>query len=229
MDVSRVQWDQARRIISTRHPPIDLFEDIADPGDWEALIRLEMKTNRRLKQSVGRLSLVPAERRVGGPGASYVMAPFVYVSQEWSGRFHDGTFGAYYAAESFETAVEETRHHRAELYRAAGERPGWFSQFLELIGAVDNAFHDLRIDPQKNACLHPDDYCPSQDLARRLRDEGSNGLVFPSVRRDGGECVAAFWPDAVAVPRPGRMLTYHFDGERINFIRDETNNMIHEF
>ena len=229
MDVSRVQWDDARRIISTRHPPVDLFEDIADPRDWELLISLEMKTNGRVMQNVGRLNLVPPERRVAGPGASYVMAPFVYVSEDWSGRFHDGTFGAYYAAESFETALEETRHHRAEIYRAAGDAPGWFSQFRELIGSVDSAFHDLRVAAEHDVILNPDDYGASQRLARELRGDGSNGIVFPSVRRPGGECVAAFWPDVIGVPRTGRVLSYHFDGERIDYVRDETNNQILEF
>lgn len=229
MDVSRVQWDEARRIISTRHPPVDLFEDIADPRDWEALISLEMKTNSRVMQDVGRLDLVPPDRRVSGPGASYVMAPFVYVSTDRDGRFNDGTFGAYYAAESFETALEETRHHRAEIYRAAGDEPGWFSQFLELIGPVDNEFHDLRGAPEYEEFLDPDGYGASQNLARRLRAEGSNGIVFPSVRRPGGECVAAFWPNVIGVPQQGRVLTYHFDGQRIDYVRDETNDRMYEF
>ncbi|TIN69406.1 MAG: RES domain-containing protein, partial [Mesorhizobium sp.] len=33
----RVDWPQTFRIIRSIHPPIDLFEDIADPRDWEAL------------------------------------------------------------------------------------------------------------------------------------------------------------------------------------------------
>ena len=57
----------------------------------------------------------------------------------------------------------------------------------------------------------------------------ANGIVFPSVRRPGGECVAAFWPDVIGVPSTGRVLTYHFDGERIDYVRDETNNKILAF
>ena len=33
----RVRWKQAYRIIRSIYPPVDLFEDIADPRDWEAL------------------------------------------------------------------------------------------------------------------------------------------------------------------------------------------------
>ena len=32
--VSTIEWQDAVRIIRSIHPPIDLFEDIADPADW---------------------------------------------------------------------------------------------------------------------------------------------------------------------------------------------------
>ena len=43
-----VAWPGAVRIIRSRFPPIDLFEDIADPRDWPLIIAAEMKTNPRL-------------------------------------------------------------------------------------------------------------------------------------------------------------------------------------
>ena len=67
---SEVDWSDARRIVSTRHPPIDLFEDIADPADWPLLGAAEAKTNPRVAATLGMLDLVPTERRVGGPGSS---------------------------------------------------------------------------------------------------------------------------------------------------------------
>src|SRR5258708_25082800 len=33
----RLQWTPGYRIIRTIYPPVDLFEDIADPADWELL------------------------------------------------------------------------------------------------------------------------------------------------------------------------------------------------
>jgi len=219
--VTRLSWPRTHRITSTRHPPIDLFEDIADPSKWDAIASGESKSNARVAASIGRLELVPAERRVGGPGSSYVMAPFVHVSPRFKGRFHDGSFGAYYAANRFETAVAETTWHRAVFYTDADEAPGWFSQFRELIGAVDADMHDIRGDEEFADCLAPDTYGASQALARRLRANGSSGVAYPSVRDPDGECFAAFWPDVVAIPKFGRALAYHFDGERIDFVRDE--------
>ena len=77
---TQVVWPQAHRIIRTIHPPIDLFEDLADPADWEALASAEAKTNPRVMDQIGNLGLVPVERRVGGDGASFLMAPFVSMS-----------------------------------------------------------------------------------------------------------------------------------------------------
>lgn len=224
--VSRVAWLEARRIISSRYPPVDLFEDIADPRDWELLAAAESKTNPRVAESVGRLDLVPPERRVNGAGASYVMAPFVHVNPDWAGRFHDGSVGAYYAANRFETAVAETAYHKARFFRSTKEAPGWLAQMRELVGAIDNAFHDVRGRREFEACLDPDSYGASQELARRLRASGANGIVYPSVTDEGGECVAAFWPDVVGRPVQARHLAYHFDGYRVDFVRDEGSGAV---
>ena len=79
---ARVEWTDAVRIIRSVFPPIDLFEDIADPADWPLLISAEQKTNPRIMATIGNIDLVPSERRVGGPGASYLMAPFTHVSPD---------------------------------------------------------------------------------------------------------------------------------------------------
>ncbi|HAO2891907.1 TPA: RES domain-containing protein, partial [Escherichia coli] len=83
---TQVQWPKTYRIIRSIYPPIDLFEDIADPRDWEALVAVEAKTNPRIRFEVGDLGKVPAHRRVSGIGASYVMAPFVHCSTGRPGR-----------------------------------------------------------------------------------------------------------------------------------------------
>ena len=221
--LSCVSWPDARRIISSRYPPINLFEDIADPQDWELLAAAESKSNPRVADSIGRLDLVPSERRVSGPGASYLMAPFVHVSQDRPGRFHDGGFGAYYAANRFETAVAETAFHKGVFFSSTKEKPGWLAQMRELVGAVDHEFHDLRRTQTFKECLDPESYDASQKLARALRSEGANGVVFQSVRDEEGEAIAAFWPDVVGLPKQGRHLAYHFDGEKVDLVRDEAN------
>ncbi|TIT45159.1 MAG: RES domain-containing protein, partial [Mesorhizobium sp.] len=113
----RVHWPQTYRIIRSIHPPIDLFEDIADPRDWEALAAVEEKTNPRIRLELGDLGKVPAARRVSGPGASFVMAPFVHCSTLRPGRFSDGSYGIYYAGDSEDVALAETIHHHQKFMR----------------------------------------------------------------------------------------------------------------
>jgi len=175
---------------------------------------------------IGQLALVPPDRRVTGLGASYVMAPFTHVSPNWVGRFHDGTFGAYYASNKVETALAETIYHRSEIYRASKETPGWFSQYRELIGKIDHNFHDLTANNDTAKFLAPQDYIASQTLARNLRQNGAAGILYPSVRHKGGLCVAAFWPDVIGIPKQGRHFAYHFNGERIDMYRDETTGEV---
>jgi len=219
----QVRWEKAHRIISTIYPPIDLFEDIADPQDWAAIMAGESMTNSRVLENIGELSLVPSERRVGGPGASYVMAPFTHVNPNWDGRFHSGRQGAYYAADRFETAVAETTFHRSNIYRATEEEPGWFSQFRELVGSLDASLVDLQDKAVYADELDANSYTASQALANTLRQQGRDGVIYPSVRDPSGTCIAAFWPDVVDIPVQGRTLAYHFDGERIDIIRDEAS------
>src|SRR6202166_2619358 len=129
---AKIQWQRAVRIIRSLYPPVDLFEDIADPADWPLLMSAEMKTNPRLMETIGNLALVPHSRRVSGPGASYLMAPFTHVSPDRPSRFSDGLYGVLYVAKTFETAVFETMHHHARFMAATAQAPGWASQFREI-------------------------------------------------------------------------------------------------
>jgi hypothetical protein len=215
---TRVIWDRYHRLINSAYPPIDLFEDIADPADWLLLGSAEGKTNPRLAASVGNLDLVPMGRRVGGPGSSYVMAPFTHISPDNRGRFHDGTFGAFYAADDFETALFETIHHTQKFCAATCEEPGWIADKRELIGRIDALLTDIRQGYPH--LLDPDDYTASQAFALAEKAAGSNGIIYPSVRNPGGTCFAAFYPDVVSPPVQGRHLTYHWNGSAIDMIKD---------
>lgn len=218
--ISSVQWHGAVRVIRSLYPPIDLFEDIADPSDWPLLISAEQKTNPRLMETIGNLDLVPPARRVSGPGASYLMAPFTHVSPDRPSRFGSGAFGVLYVADKFETALFETIHHHMLFMAATSERPGWTSQFRELLVDVEARLHDLRDGITYARLLKPADYSESQALGQRLKDADSDGIVYPSVRMAGGECCALFYPDLAGNVRQARHLEYHWDGSRVDLVRD---------
>lgn len=216
--IVRVDWPEAFRIVSARYNPVAFFEDIADPADWDLLAAALAKTDPGFWGAIGDLSRVPANRRVAGPGASWVMTAFTHASPDRPGRFHTGTDGAYYAGDRFEVAVFETIHHFERFMRATREPP-LSAGFRELVGSVRGDFHDLR-DPAFDGCHDPDSYAESHRVASRLRQAGSNGIVYRSVRYPGGECIAAFHPDTVDTPRLGRALRYHWDGTHVATVED---------
>src|SRR5699024_7156076 len=112
------------RIISSRFPPIELFEGLVTPERMGALFELEALTNDRLRQQAGQLHLVKPADRISAPGASVIMAAFTHVSTQRQSRFSDGSYGVYYAGRSLDTAIRETRYHRERFLAATHEAPG---------------------------------------------------------------------------------------------------------
>lgn len=205
-----VDWATSHRIIRTIYPPVWLFEDVADPADWGLLASAEAKTNPRVRDEIGDLSLVPVERRVAGPSASLVMGAFTHCSPDRPGRFSDGTFGVWYCGQVFEVALMETAHHFARFMRATAE-PAGDALYRELRAAIGGRLCDLRTGYE--SCLAPDDWSAGQAVAGRMRGEGVDGMLYPSVRYPDGLAAALFWPDRVGLPViQARTLQYHWDG-----------------
>lgn len=219
-EVVRVNWRTTHRIIRSRFPPIDLFEDIADPADWDAILSAEAKTNPRVAESVGMLDLVPEDRRIAGAGASWAMAPFVHTSTDRPSRFTDGSYGVYYAGDCVEVALFETIHHHGNFMAATSEDSGWVSDFRELVGSLDADLHDLTQTPLTDPIYDKDDYAAPQNLAAELRGQDSNGVVYTSVRYPEGHAVALFWPDIAGIPTQGRHYSYYWDGEAVTQVRN---------
>lgn len=214
LPVTRTEWKPCWRIVPSRFPPIQLFERVTDPDDFEAIFELESLTNPRLRDQVGEISLVPPEDRVSGPGMSIVMAAFTHLNPDGS-RFTDGTFGVFYAANDIETAIAETKYHRERFMRATAQARMELDMRVYLVD-LEGELHDLR--RQKAAyplVYHDKNYAAAQHLAKSLRKDGSNGIVYDSVRRDGGECAAVFRPPLLSNARQERHLCYVWNGRQI--------------
>lgn len=212
--VSSLKWKPCYRIVPSRFPPISLFEDVADPADLDAVYEIEAMTNDRLREETGELALVAQEDRVSGPGTSAIMAAFTHLNPGGS-RFTDGSYGVFYAGRTIETAIEETRHHRAVFLEATQEP----AQELDMrVYAVDliAKMHDIRPLCESHSQLyHATSYAMSQEFAQNLREAGSNGIVYQSVRHAGGECVGVFRPRLLSNCRQERHLCYVWDGTSI--------------
>ncbi len=211
--VATVDWQPCYRIVSSRFPPIQLFEDVATPEELASIFAIESLTNPRLRQEIGELALIPPEDRIAGPGSSPIMAAFTHLNREGS-RFSDGTFGVYYAGRGMITAVRETVHHTERFLRYSDEA-AMDVDMRVYCADVAGDLHDIRDDDADPAWCDPDSYAASQALGVTLREEGSNGLVYHSVRNPGGQCVAIFRPPLLSPARQGAHLAYCWNGERI--------------
>ncbi len=212
--LSRVRWKPCRRIVPSRFPPIQLFERVTDPADLEAVFELEALTNPRLRDEIGVIGLVPPGDRIAGPGTAVIMAAFTHLNPD-SSRFSDGSYGVFYAARDIDTAIAETKHHRERFMRATAQERMEIDMRVYLVD-LDGELHDLRGRSDSLPLVyHRNDYAAGQRLARTLRDAGSNGIAYDSVRRAGGECVAVFRPPLLSNARQERHLCYVWDGRRV--------------
>lgn len=213
---THVRWRSAYRLIPSHYPPIDLFERVADPADWEIVMAIEGLTNDRLRDEVGDISLVPPDERIGGPGASVIMAAFTHIGIPT--RFSDGSYGVYCASRTLATAIREAAYHRERFMRRTSE-PKARLTMRNYVGSLRRALHDIRgTHPEAH---DPNSYAESQRLGAAVRAVGGDGIVYDSVRSESGENIAVLRPKVLAARsgKPhvtqGPHLFVDWDGTRI--------------
>lgn len=212
--MARIRWTPSYRLVPSRFPPVGLFDRVARPEDLDVVLAAESLTNDRLRDEAGELALVPRDERVSGPGTSAVMAAFTHLNREGS-RFSDGTYGIYYAAREMHTAIAETAFHRARFLARTAEPAGEIDMRTYLADLKAD-FTDLRgYGRRKPDLMDPGSYAASQAFGRKQREAGANGIVWDSVRREGGQCVAVFKPKVVGSCRQGPHVCYVWDGSHI--------------
>jgi hypothetical protein len=216
---ARIRWKGASRLIPSRYPSVGLFDRLASPEDFEALVELEAWTNDRLSTQLGLLHAVPREEwAIGQPMASVVMAAFCH-PRPGGARFSPSTRGAWYAARSLETALTESIYHRTRELSEVGHFDTRMQMRLYQAD-VSATFHDIRTRRAAfAACYSPDSYVASQSFAAHLLSAGSNGLVYQSVRHQGGECIACFRPRLVSRVRVAAHYEFQWDGAAVPQVR----------
>lgn len=215
--LSHVRWPKTYRAINSCYPPCDIWEDIiASADDWEMAFEIEAMSNDRVRNDLGDIHLIPKERMVIGTNSWWVVSAFTKINPLGS-RFCDGSFGAYYAADRFLTALKEKAFGTMQQFMLDTAEPILGDLTVRmLVGSVDAQFHDIRDQAVWRACYHDQDYSKSQALGVALRTDDSDGVVYQSVRDPQGECFAAFWPDVVGIPTQERHVTLHWDGEQFD-------------
>lgn len=207
-------WENHYRLVASQFPPIALFEDYVEPALVAAAYHIEGLTNPRLRAQAGDLNLVKREDYLLGHGSTPVMAAFTHTGR--SSRFTNGSFGVYYAGNTLDTAIAEVKFHRARFLEYTKEPPGALVNRC-YIGQIKKPLLDVRNQIQYEHYLLPDvnTYPASQKFSARLRAMDAWGLLYPSVRSRGGECVAFYRPPAVGIPKQHRHLIFQWNGETI--------------
>ncbi len=203
--------DTHRLVPSKYRPQESVLTRIADSDeDLRAIFDLEQATNDRLlAEHQRRPDIGPHELVFGVPSYHVVNATFCH-AHPLGARFNGPDRGAWYAAFELRTAQTEVGFHRSiELFEIdwRGEEVATYDDYL---ADFSGEFHDLRRDRRFAACLAPDSYVDSQELGQRLLDQGSLGVVYPSVRRRGGTCLACFRPAVVANVRRDAEYVFTF-------------------
>jgi hypothetical protein len=209
-----------------------VLSEIAESArDLDDLILLDGATNDRVQsEERGGVGISTFELVYGVPNAHVVNAAFTHASESGA-RFSDHTRGAWYAADRQEAAIAEVTYHKSR--RLSGiivpgepwQRPSReVSTFDDWLASFRAEFHTL-VPPEKFAqFLKPEPvprcYAASQVLARRLLEEGSNGLVYPCVRCRGAKCIACFRPALVYDPRRSERLEIVFTASERGYNHD---------
>lgn len=199
---------QGYRLINSKFPPINLFDDVADAAEFDTLYRLQALTNPRLQNETGHLELISrSEIPFGIPGCSYATAPFTHVNPAGS-RFSDGTYGVLYLASTMDTALAEVRYHQDRYWsNVAGLSYDRFV-FRGLLCQFNEAgMLDATVVPMTDPIYDPDDYSHAQRFGRLLKEAHHPGLRYRSVRNAEQDC----W--ALMTPRPVTSIiqTAHFE------------------
>ncbi|MGA7410032.1 MAG: RES family NAD+ phosphorylase [Bryobacteraceae bacterium] len=214
-----VSFRSTLRLVPSRYPSTGILDRIAAPEDLEAIIELESWTNDRIGTELGLLHRLPkGEWVVGKRMSSVIMAAFSQ-PRITGARFSSGERGAWYAARTVETAHAEVVFHRTRELEEIGVLET-FVQVRAYLADFAAEFHDIRgPNPEFKPLYSPSSYTASQRFGQDLLAAGSNGVVYHSVRRKGGECLACFRPKQVKNVRQGDHFEYRWHGTRMPTIR----------
>lgn len=199
------QFDTCR-LIPSRFADVEdsVLAPLAEDSDMlRDLFELDNATNERLRGEYGGLPGIGVDELVFGvPNFRIINAAYTYPRPEGS-RFNDGERGAWYCAFEPETALAEITFHKTVEYQEIDRFDDSVS-YQTMLADFTSTFHDLRGARNFRNTLAPDSYIASQALAEELLKAGSMGVIYPSVRRAGGTCLACFRPALVGNVRKGR-------------------------
>lgn len=211
------------RLVPSRYSPggDSVLVGIADDDEHlQAMFELDAATNDRLLAERDRLPGIGVEELVFGiPYASVIDAAFCH-PHPLGARFSGPDRGAWYAGFELETSQAEVAFHKSVQLAEIGRFDDTVT-YDDYLADFSATFHDLRRARGRRAWLDPGSYVASQQLAEHLLEEGSLGVVYPSVRHEGGTCLACFRPALVGNVRKARTYRFTWTGSETPEVRVE--------
>lgn len=210
--VRLVRQNDTHRLVPSKYSDDSVLAQIADSdAHLRDLFALDDATNDRLLAENDRIAGIGVHELVFGvPYFRIVNAAFCHPHPLGS-RFNGPDRGAWYAAFEIETAQAEIAFHKwIELAEV-----GWTEEDLtydDYLADFSATFHDIRGDKRFADARSPGSYVASQRLAEELLEAGALGIVYASVRRRGGTCVACFRPVLVMNVRKAKTYRFRWEG-----------------
>jgi len=214
---SELNSQEVYRLVNSKFPPESLFDDVADPDEFDAIYAIQAKTNPRIQDEIGKLNLIATnEIPFGIDGVNYVTAPFTHANPDGS-RFSDGTFGMLYVADKMDAAIAETRHHQEKIFNNIA---GLHFDSITMRGIVVTLSGKV-VDCTSNKVIHdPNDYSPSRALGSQLRKDGELGIKYKAVRLSNAICWGLFSPRTVHSAIQSKHYEFIYDGATIAHVRE---------
>lgn len=209
-----IHRDSTHRLIPYRYsdrgkPILNLLAE-DDDDLLNDLIELEGATNDRLLGESGRLPGISTMELVSGFRLAHIVNATFTHANPMGGRFNGPDRGAWYAGFEMQTSQAEIAFHRGVELKEVKWTAEEVSPYIDYMADFRYDFHDIRGEAGFKDCLDPDSYGVSQALGSKLLNAGSAGVVYPSVRKKGGTCIACFRPPLVLNVREGKMVAFTF-------------------
>jgi RES domain-containing protein len=206
---ARIALERTVRLVATARLRDPVLLKLAGHRYHDDLAEIDGATSGRLAAQQQGTEALDARELLGGlPHANFINAAFAYFRPRELNRFNGPGRGAWYAALHVETCQVEVAFHIARELQRVNDFNA-VVDYAEMYASFAGEFVDLRaVDPRPD-CLHPDPaigYPAGNALSELTRSNGHNGIIYPSVRHDGGTCLVALWPAAVQSVSQGRVL-----------------------
>ena len=213
--VVRIALERTVRLVATARLRDPVLLKLVGERYLDDLVEIESATSGRSAAEQQGTEALDARELVGGlPHANFINAAFAYFRPRELNRFNGPGRGAWYAALHVETCKAEVGFHLTRELQRVNDFNA-VVDYAEMFASFAGEFVDLRSVNPRPDCLHPDPavgYPAGNSLAELIRNNGHNGIIYPSVRHEEGTCLVALWPAAVQSVAQGRVLRAAWTG-----------------